>query len=413
MRVKQWFKHGKKFIGALGTSLLPSGGPNIKVNGKLDPRNFGRFAVGAHLAGGRVMRKERQLMFRNPQSGVSTRVPYARIRGGNSNRVRGLKKVRVPRKLRKQILAVAEKSHVQGYMQETYLATQTSVAPVSNLTTVFENVYLPNDSYGGVFSYNHVLHCASRLWNAKSANSTPQIGDSANFDPKTCEIHVRKQWVTLRMKNNSLRTLRVRIVTATPHGTKTLETPVSAWDSAFVADVANGTVISNSSAYKSAIMYTHPKIHDGFRNQFGTSETDYTLEPGQAIEQNIPGPGMIYRGGKFYQQGNTYNVFQKQDVFNFAVILPDLGVCATGETGHLSDTNHNLASNFLCFDATYHVSMSMPEPVGWQSGGVAPAAGPVANVNRVRRVVLDDFNSRVLVADAAEYRTDEQNPIPA
>lgn len=405
--VRRLFKHGKKLAGAFASTFIPKSG-GFKAAGKLNPKNIGTFAVAAHLAGKRAMTAAKRGMS-NPQSGLTTRVPYTKFKKGNANRVKGLKRVKVSPRLRKQILAVNEKSHIQGYMQESYKCTQYNVAPLTNTCAVIENVYLPNDSLGSVFSYNHILHCASRLWNGKGANSFPNVTDALNFDPLVQTIHVRKQWVTLRFKNNSQRTIRMRIVSATPHGTKTTVTPIAAWSSGITDMQAAKRLISNLTPTV-GMMYTHPKIYDGFRNQYGTSEMDYTLEPGQAIEQNINGPGMIYDGGNFYQNGAVYNIFQKQDVFNFAVILPDLVLSSAGVPGHLSDSTALLATNFICFDATYHVQMSMPEPAGWQSGGVAPAAGAVPLVNRVKRFVLDDFNDFTPTLLSTEIRTDEEQP---
>nr|WAE43075.1 MAG: capsid protein [Cressdnaviricota sp.] len=350
--------------------------------------------------------------YRSAASGVSAdipRLPTKRFKRGNANRVVGIKRVKVPSKLRLQIKEIDEAQHIQGYMQENYICTQNSVAPTTNLTNVIENISIPNDSLGSYFSWNHILHCASRLWNQKVANTFPNVTDALNFDPLNTQVHVRKQWVTLRFKNNSTRSVRMKIINATPHGTKTIQTPVAAWISGLNDMVTSGRMIVNNSNGISQL-YVHPKVYDGFKNQYGTSEVDYVLEPGQSVEQNIRGPAMIYDGGKFYNNG-AYNVFQKQDIFQFAVITSDTISDNVGVTGHLGDNTTLLASNFLLCEGTYHVHMSMPEPTGWTSGGVAPAAGPVKNNNRVKRFVFDEFNSTTATGASTEYRTDELQPL--
>ena len=72
-------------------------------------------------------------------------------------------------------------------------------------------------------------------------------------------------------------------------------------------------------------LFTHPKTVDQFNQYFSSSETDYTLEPGQSIEENIEGPSMLYDGGKFWQSGN-YCIHQKQDIYSFVVYWYDLCV---------------------------------------------------------------------------------------
>jgi len=51
----------------------------------------------------------------------------------------------------------------------------------------------------------------------------------------------------------------------------------------------------------------------------------------------------------------------------------------------------------------------MPEPAGWTSGGIIPAAGPVKLNLRQKMYCYDDFNT-VNTAETAYTREDEQNP---
>lgn len=414
------FKRTGSLAASAGGKFVKSLWPGSKTSTKASTKFIGaKLPKAAALASFAAHYRHRSKMNKlgNPLSGISTRLPYTRYKKGNANKVRGLKKVKVPARLRKQIKQTIEANHIHGYMQENYICTFNPAAPVnSNQTTTIENMYLPNDSFGSIFSWNHVLHCASRLWNGKAAGSTPQITDAGNFVNNTTKVTVKKQWVTIRIKNDSTRTLRMKVVSATPKGSKCLATPVAAWTQAVANEITSGRVINCGNGI--AQLYTHPKIFDEFNNMYGTSEMDYTLEPGQSVEQNVQGPAMDYDGDKFFQLG-AYNTFQKQDIFNFMVVTCDLIYAAAqvapalaAVAGHLNDNTTFAPQNWILIEGTYHVQMSMPEPTGWQSGGIAPAAGAVANVNRVKRYVFDDFNTTPQEASAVEYRTDEQNPKP-
>lgn len=419
MAPNKWRQYGR-VAKAAGVGFVKSLWPGSKTSHKASHKYSGaKFPKAAALASFATHLRHRKKMNKlgNPLSGISTRLPYTRYKKGNATKPRGLKKVKVPARLRKQIKQVNEASHIHGYMQENYICTANPAAPVnSNQTTCIENMYLPNGSFGSVFSWNHVLHCASRLWNGKGATSIPQINDVGNFINNTTKVTVKKQWVTIRIKNDSTRTLRMKVISATPKGTKCLATPVASWVQAVSNEIASGRVINCGNGI--AQLYTHPKIFDEFQNMYGTSEMDYTLEPGQSVEQNVNGPAMEYDGDKFFQLG-AYNTFQKQDVFNFMVVTCDLIYAASQVApplpaigGHLNDNTTFAPQNWILIEGTYHVQMSMPEPTGWQSGGVAPAPGAVANVNRVKRFVFDDYNTTPNEVTAVEYRTDEQNPKP-
>ena len=119
---------------------------------------------------------------------------------------------------------------------------------------------------------------------------------------------------------------------------------------------------------------------------------------------------MLYDGGKFWQSGN-YCIHQKQDIYSFVVYWYDLcvGLVPTVNlVGYINEASGS--TDGLLVQSTYHCQLNMPEPVGWNSTGVVPAAGPVQLTNRQKRFCYDEFNTDN-TAETAVDREDEQNPI--
>ena len=118
------------------------------------------------------------------------------------------------------------------------------------------------------------LHAASRLWNGKAANATPTILDGGVLDNKTSVINVRKQWVTMRFKNNSNRTIRAKHFLCT-QSQQSLFTPNQAWYLGINDMISNSCLIGTPTVTQNHL-FTHPKTVDQFNQYFSSSETDYT-----------------------------------------------------------------------------------------------------------------------------------------
>lgn len=342
-----------------------------------------------------------------PMSAPSTRVPLKIKRKGN-RKVKGTKKVKVSRTFRQKVKECGAAAKLQGYFQANYACKMVGQA-TSNSTVVDDGLLSPSTVNGSVFSYSNVLHAASRLWNQKAATSTPTSTDVNNFDARTTIIDVRKQWAVMRFKNNSLRTIRMKHILCTPKSAQSTFTPGQAWSQA-ISDMIGDLRLIGSPTVSKNTMFTGPKTFDQFSQFFSTSETDYTLEPGQSIEETIKGPSMVYDGGKFLANG-AYVIHGKQDVYSLVVYYYDLVVATAPVTfvGYANQPGAIQPTQGLLVSSTYHVQMCMPEPTGWISNGTAPAAGAVANGLRLKKYCFDDFNA-FGAATTAINREDEQNP---
>ena len=158
-------------------------------------------------------------------------------------------------------------------------------------------------------------------------------------------------------------------------------------------------------------MFIHPNAFDQVKQFYSSSETDYTLEPGQAIQETIQGPSMTYDGGKFLAN-SQYMYNAKQDVYSLVIVQYDLAVGNAPSTivGYPNEPGPSVTlGNSLLIQSTYHCQLSMPEPTGWVSSGAAPAAGVVMLGKRQKMFCYDEFNSTT-TAETAYTREDEQNP---
>lgn len=339
-------------------------------------------------------------------SAPSTRIPSKIVKKGN-RRLKGTKHVKVSKLFKAKVKECSSANHVYGYFQANFKARILN-QPVTNKTYIDDLAMSPSSLNGSLFSFANVLHAASRLWNGKAANATPKFDDAGSLDNKTSVINVRRQWCTMRFKNNSTRTIRAKHFLCTPKSQQSLFTANQAWYQGITDMIANTRLIGTPTVTQNHL-FTHPKTVDQFNQYFTSSETDYTLEPGQSIEENIEGPSMLYDAGKFWYSGN-YCVHQKQDIYSFVVYWYDLcvGLVPTVNlVGYINEASGS--TDGLLVQSTYHCQLNMPEPVGWISTGVVPAAGPVQLTNRQKRFCYDEFNTDN-TAETAVDREDEQNP---
>lgn len=398
-------KTGAAFGANYVKSLIPSKGPGIKFSKPSVSSVMNLQSVANHLR--QRKRARNNYSGGSALSAASVRLPKTRYKKGNRPKPKKQFKVKVSKDFKRKVLAVSEVNHIFGYGQENYLITTLGVADNTNFTSVADNVFNPSPNLGGLFSWVHILHCASRLWNQKSATAAPVFADPLMF-PNAIDqkVTVRRQWAICRMKNNSERTVRVKLLLCSPKHLQVNQGPFPAWINAVTEMQASGALVSSGTVFNS--LYTHPKMYPSFNAQYSASETDYVLEPGQSVEQHVEGPSMVYEGRKFYVDG-SYQLFQKQDIIPLVIITSDVINNTTPTYGHVS-TGTARPYEKLLFETTYHVKMSMPEPTGWISGGVAPAAGPVVLTNRVKRMFIDEFNLHVNTAGLDEHRVDEMNP---
>ena len=164
-------------------------------------------------------------------------------------------------------------NHVYGYFQANFKARILN-QPDTNKTYIDDLAMCPRSLDGSLFSFANVLHAASRLWNGKAANATPTILDGGVLDNKTSVINVRKQWVTMRFKNNSNRTIRAKHFLCTPKSQQSLFTPNQAWYLGINDMISNSRLIGTPTVTQNHL-FTHPKTVDQFNQYFSFRDRLY------------------------------------------------------------------------------------------------------------------------------------------
>ena len=106
-------------------------------------------------------------------SAPSTRIPLKIVKKGN-RRLKGTKHVKVSKLFKAKVKECSSANHVYGYFQANFKARILN-QPDTNKTYIDDLAMCPRSLDGSLFSFANVLHAASRLWNGKAANATPQF----------------------------------------------------------------------------------------------------------------------------------------------------------------------------------------------------------------------------------------------
>lgn len=329
-------------------------------------------------------------------------------------KAKGRKEVKITKDFILKVRKANDPARVRGHFQSN---EQNVINPtLANQQTITINipsaVTAPQGTLG-LFAAARVLHAASRCWNGKTAVIDPVIGGGGaaalNLNEITTVVDVRKQWWVHVYRNNAPRTVYVKVFKCQPKSLGDTEYPLTAWSNALTSGIAQGYVIGTP-AITVNTLFTSPSQYREFNAFFRVEQELLTIEPGQSYILTIPGPAMEYDMKKFYIN-SVHQRLQKHDIFLMHAVYTDLiGVNASTS---VQRAPFDPAVGELIVESRYYCEMSMPETVGWQSGGVVPAAGAVQNINRVMRFVVDDFTDKSAIAPLAanQDRTDMENPI--
>jgi len=361
--------------------------------------------------------------------GTKQHKAMARKIGKRRIRNKGRKTLKISRVFKAKVLQATEPSKIHG----TYHHVQSGIMNPTNHKQgqQFPCYFSPagdlgdtplgvaGTGFGNLFSAARVLHVASRLWNGKTAVAQPHVGgggvNALNLNELTTVVNVRNQFWKFRVRNNSPRTIFLSIFKCMPKSQMDNPLPLDAWQEAITAGINQNYIIGTPVGVSPDPpgpnvtmnhLYTKPTMFKEFNQYYKAEELFCVLEPGQNWDFTIQGPKMVYDMKKFNENAN-YQLIQKQDIFLLSRYWTDM----IGETSTSNSARvpiDNLTSE-ITWEAEYYCSCSMPETVGWQSTGAAPAAGAVQNINRVRRYVFDDFNFKIATIGTGD-RTEFQNP---
>lgn len=279
------------------------------------------------------------------------------------------KKVKVSRNLRLKVQKVISGRDYPGFYHSIDYNEFNVTA--QNAQATFQMSY---DNLGEhVFSPNQFLNAASVLWNGKPVPAVPGIADAFNFDPKQTKLYVRKSWVVTQFKNNTQRTIFLKMFNCRPKSDQNVNSALGQWGAALTemaGSGAGGAYSENPLGVTPQTLHADPRGLKQFDKFFAAEVTKYVLDPGQVVDYVVQGPSnMMLDYSKFYN-GGVYFAQQKMSRFQFGVMYLDLCSGTLGGTARFPDAV-GAQNPCLCWESNAYYSLDMPEKAGIVGAGVA------------------------------------------
>lgn len=233
---------------------------------------------------------------------------------------RKLKRVKINRKFQAKVKKAIEPQRVSGFAQlvdvqylryepnNSQFVAYLGMGSDSTVTIGNLNKYTVPWFFGPL----RVLDTASVLFNGKLvADKDVTFAAAGMFktDVGNPKFHVKKSWVTFQLKNNSERTVYLKLHCIGPKNTsdETLDI-ATLWQDALIAENTAKVNIGNITVNT---LHNGPRSVKQLRDLFNFAVTKVTLEPGQTYEYKIVGPeDFNYDWSKFYK-GTSYQNLHK------------------------------------------------------------------------------------------------------
>lgn len=357
----------------------------------------------------------KRILFSQSASGTSGIKSVASKRKGGKVAKEGIKKkVKVPKLLRKQVKQILSTSFPHtGTFCETFAEKKyfndfgQSLRSVGNQSNVIRQHFDPN----------YVMHAASVLFNQKAGTPTPLIVDPRNFNPRTTLIKVLKQSATYRFKNNSGRTMTIKIYAWSPKGKlpSAQDDPATMWIET-MANEANASNKLNINSASPNTLYATPYMCRTLMQTFTFDCTTVVLEAGKEYNYVLNGPNnMDYDFSKFWDPTSSTPDFQNQQKFIKGVFIVGYYDQAATTTGAPSrQVSFASGSPYgLLVETTNYIKLAMPEQTGLVDPGTIVAGDPVPLSNRkIKPYYLANWYLQGALGDSA-YVNDNAPNIPA
>lgn len=322
------------------------------------------------------------------------------------------KVVRVPKKLRKQIVQTLESKQVPGHGRVLMLGTAKQIWGTNILSQAVFPLPLPRcdgSLDGKLFDPLFIMYAASRLWNGRlnvgadlttGAWSNVNVqkstgGEWANFtqlnasgatDVSSFKVNVTDLKAKLTLKNNSTRTMYLKMYVCKPkYQRQDLQTtnnlPINDWTQDLQADFnaqidgiqtattkASGINVANQAGTQSVFretMYACPLQLPQWKKKWNANKYEIILEPGQTHNHWVQGDEIEYDFAKMYSKAsdgtNQFQNIQKTDRHIFFTGVSEL---ATQTTGSINGRIAGNANGVLLFETEIFCRMTMPESAG-------------------------------------------------
>jgi hypothetical protein len=377
------------------------------------------------------------------KTGISTRISAKK---GKFKRKRK-RKVKVSRKLRAKVQKVIDSNEDEyGGKFVSYRRPIVCGPRAENTKTIhsFPNYVqsgaVPNTApatlsvCGEVFSWNLVVDACSKLYNGKTGNEFPLIGDSNNFASRTFQAKVMGGRARYWLKNNSTRTCTVTLYKFTSkQNSSGSYIPLYSWQREHSMSDANNLISGFSMTYAGpsnsingvTTQYKNePDLYDGFNKRWKTEKVKFVLEPGQTNVQDIIHKPWEMKGSEFYFD-NVYQDQHKGAVYTAVGVMFDIvsGGDNVQGTGFVPSSanfqipeypaaeNEQLGSNDLgkpglIVECENIIRLALPEQAGFQQEAVFPPSQWEALDARKQRYYYEEWTNNV----AQTVRVDEQQP---
>jgi len=322
------------------------------------------------------------------------------------------KKIKVPKKLRKQIKQVLKSSDHIGWSLENFSQKFTPIGFGQNCYQLGQVVQgVPN-----MFDPTYVAHMASCLFNDKALTSAPTLSDSGYFPLKALKVNVLQQTATFRLKNNTARTMYISLYETSPKN-RSEDTNgrefFDYWRDSFVDESITGGTTEGSKLNladtQPYTMYATPYMSPAVTANYAIDQTKIILEPGKEYIYTMNGGAREYNFSKFYRPDNFFVNEQKFCKQLMAVVYLDMVGTSLGIATRKSDMLNDQPWGLLV-EQTKYMKIGMPEQTGFRVVTPVVSGQSYPNTNRKNKpYIVQDWSQQGAIGAVAVINDEVPN----
>jgi len=356
--------------------------------------------------------------------------------GRRVSKTTGRKKIKVPKRLRKQVKEVLKSSSPSGYYQERFYEKFTPVSVQQLVVDLgggnFNGEFGTADARLWFFDPARVINVASTLFNGKVpvANKTSSAVSSANlFDRSNIQIDVLRQWVEFNIKNNSARSIEVKLWTwelkkpgaTAADAAQSLGDFATEWANSFASEtlrtisgsVAASTTGLNTLAITPNVIGTSPGMSHAMRDKYSIEEKIIMLEPGRTYKHQVQGPRKVYDFGKFNQGATFINGIKGIKGLCMGISVDNTSTSTFGAGNSHRITNMENADPYgILVETIYNYVIRMPEQTGFKVGAALAVGDNVPmNYRRDKPYAVKIWNQPGSAEIGTVSEVNEENPV--
>lgn len=303
------------------------------------------------------------------------------VRKGKALATKKNPKVTVSKIFKAKVEKALSHKSVYGYFQSVqfdplYIGQFSNTQKIDRFPNTIHNLA------GSLFHPCRILHVANRLFsNNVPATIDPIFPISGSivldrFDATKVKINVVKQWWSFTAKNNTNRTMNIRLYQAKSRKNAISDPaggdPVQCWERGLQERYNDESLKSNATSTglttpgypQTSYLGLLPSASFVYQRNWKDTSSKIVVEPGQSFTWNVTGPSMVYDFAKFWDNDN-FMVFIKDDIWQFAVTTLDQASSELDNTVdyHIpwigTDDGHR-----LLIMGKYHCKIEMPDMTG-------------------------------------------------